>query len=130
MARRILSVIAGIAVGVIIVMVGDAATHFLFPPPPDLNIENKEQMIVFVKSIPNSVFLIMFSFWILSSFTGGFVAGKINKAGWKRSSIVTGTILMAAAIINIVLLPHPVWMIIGVIILYIPAAWLGGKLAS
>jgi hypothetical protein len=130
MFKRIFSVFVGLVTGIIIVMIGDASIHILFPNPEGINLNHKEAIESFMKSVPTSILIIMLSFWILSSFLGGYVAGKINKTEWKISAIITGSALMIVAILNMLTIPHPMWMVLLSVILYIPASYIGGKLAS
>jgi hypothetical protein len=130
MTRKILSILAGVVTGWLIIFIGDAATHVLFPPAEGTDFTNQEEFRAFVESIPAKVFILMLSFWLLAAFIGGFVSAKINKAGWKRFSIITGSVLLAATILNLLMISHPLWMVIIAVLLIVPAAYFGGKLAS
>ena len=130
MKKRILSVMAGVVAGFITVSIGDAITQQLYPAN-GLNYQDKEALKNFISHLPTSCFVIMLCFWCLSSFIGGFVAGKVNQETWMLSSILTGLILLAASVGNMVMIPyHPNWMMVSCIILYIPLAYLGGKLTN
>jgi hypothetical protein len=128
MIKKILAIIAGILTGFIIVFIGDATTHKLHPVPDGINYMDKNAMKDYITTIPTWVFVIMILFWVLSSFLGGLVSARINRAGWKSSATITGAILMGAALLNLALMPHPLWMWLAVIALYIPAALAGGYL--
>lgn len=130
MLKRILSIIAGCLTGIIIVMIGDAFTHYLNPLPEGLDYTNKEIMIEIMSYVPTGTLIIMLAFWLISSFFGGFVSAKINPQSWKFSAIITSSILLGAASLNMFMLPHPLWMVISAVILYIPIGYLGGKLAA
>lgn len=130
MLKRILSIILGSITGVIIVMIGDALTHYIYPLPEGLDYSNKEILIEIMSYIPNTALIIMLAFWLISSFFGGFVAAKINPQSWKFSAIITSSILLGAASLNMFMLPHPLWMVVSAVILYIPSGYLGGKLAA
>jgi len=130
MNKRISSVLAGIVVGFAIVFAGDWISHFIYPMPASMDLNDPDSIRAVMAAVPRGVLVLMLGYWLLSSFAGGFVAGKINREGWKRSSIFTGSILLAGAIGNFFMIPHPAWMIVASLILYIPCAYLGGKLAS
>ncbi len=123
--KKVISIIAGVITGFVIVFVGDSTSHAINPPPIGLNFMDKNVMLAYVASIPTYVLVIMMFFWLFSSFMGGMVAGRINRVEWKRSGVITGAILMAAAILNMALIPHPLWMWITALIGYIPAAFIG-----
>ncbi len=130
MIKRILSVLAGLVAGFITISIGDGITQHLYPAN-GLNYQDKEALKNFITQLPNSCFAMMLSYWCLSSFIGGMVAGKVNPKSWLHSSLLTGLLLLAASIGNMVMIPyHPNWMMVSCIILYIPLAYLGGKLVN
>lgn len=102
MKKRILSVMAGVVAGFITVSIGDAITQQLYPAN-GLNYQDKEALKNFITQLPTTCFIIMLGFWCLSSFIGGLVAGKVNPDSWMRSSLLTGLILLAAAVGNMVM---------------------------
>src|SRR5688572_15722228 len=130
MARKILAIIAGVITGFIIVFIGDATVHAMDPPPMGLNYMDKNVMKDYVASIPMYILVIMCIFWLLSAFTGGLVAALIKRSEWRFCALVTGGILLAAAILNLALVPHPMWMWIVALVGYLPAALIGGSLVS
>jgi hypothetical protein len=130
MRKRILSVMAGVLAGFITVSIGDAITQKLYPAN-GINYQDKETLKIFITQLPTTCFAIMLCFWCISSFIGGLVAGRVNPASWMHSSILTGLVLLAASVGNMVMIPyHPIWMMVSCIILYIPLAFLGGKLTK
>lgn len=126
--KRSLSVIAGVIVGIILVFIGDSTTRALNPPPVGINFMDKNVMNQYISTIPTYIFIIMVLFWLFSSFIGGMLAARLNRVEWRVSALITGSILMVAAILNLVMISHPVWMWIAVLAGYIPAALLGGML--
>lgn len=129
MVRKILSVIAGLLAGLIIIFIGDGTAGKLYPAPANIHEMDRAAIDDFVMSAPMYVQVVMFIFWLLSSFLGGMITALIMKAGWKGPVLVTGAILMALALANLAFVHHPAWMIIGSIAGYLPAAYLGGYLA-
>jgi hypothetical protein len=130
MMRNILAVIIGVVVGFIIVFIGDATTHKLNPANDNLNEMDKETLKAYIEGMPMYVMIIMVLFWLIAAFVGGLVSGKVNKAQWKNVSLITGGILLAATLLNLFMYPHPAWMWIVALVLIVPAAYLGGKLAA
>lgn len=108
--------------------IGDATTHALNPVPKGIDYTNRDEMRQYIASIPLYVLIIMIIFWLGSSFLGSMLAARIHRAGWKRTALITGGILMAASILNLAMLPHPGWMWVATVAGYIPAALLGGWL--
>ena len=130
MKNRIISVLVGVIVGVLVVMLGEAIQHQFYPLPEGLDFKDKDAVKAFVDSLPFGAFISLVFIWICSSFVGGFVAAKMAKVNGIKSSLITGGILLLAAILNMFMIPHPVWMIVLTVALYLPAAYFGGKLAG
>jgi hypothetical protein len=128
MLRRSLAIVTGVFTGWLIMFIGDASTHILFPVPAILHLKHEEAVRTFMSQLPSSVLALMFAFWLLATFTGGLVAAKINRQNWKSVSVITGIVLFVATIINMFFIPHPTWMMIASVLL-IPASYLGGKIA-
>jgi hypothetical protein len=128
--KRVFSIVAGVIAGFAIVFMGDATTHSLSPLPKGLDYSNRNEMRDYIASIPMYVLIIMVIFWLASSFLGAMLTARINRQEWKRAALTTGGILMAASILNLALLPHPLWMWIAAIVGYLPAALLGAWLVK
>lgn len=126
--KRVFAIITGIVAGFAIIFIGDATTHALSPLPRGLDYSNRDEMRDYINGIPLYVLIIMVIFWLASSFLGAMLASRLNRAEWKRTSLIAGGILLAAAILNLAMMPHPGWMWIVAVAGYIPAALLGGWL--
>jgi hypothetical protein len=128
--KNVLAVICGVIAGVAIVFTGDSITHAAYPPPASLNANDNAQINAYVSSAPFHIMLAMIIFWLLSSFIGGLTAALINRQQHKKVSTITGSILLAAAIINMMIIPHPLWMWAISALLYIPVARTGGNIVG
>ena len=126
--KRVLAIITGIVTGFIIVFIGDATVHALYAPPKGVDYNNREAMRELMNAVPMYVLIVMLLFWLGSAFLGAMLAARINRVAWKQTALITGSILMAAALLNMALVPHPAWMWIVVLAGYIPVALLGGWL--
>ena len=47
-----------------------------------------------------------------------------------RPALTVGIVIVVGVIANAVMIPHPFWMTITGVLLPVPAAWLGAKLAT
>lgn len=127
MLKRILSIIAGLATAVVVIMIVEAISHALFPVTP-IDMNNKEAMKTFMENLPTGAIAMVLAAWVIGAFFGGMVATLVNKDNGQRNSIVIGIIILVLSILNLIVLPHPIWMWIGAIALIVPAAWAGHKL--
>lgn len=126
MANRIISIVVGVIVGVLVVTLGEMIQHQFYPVPEGLDFKDKEAMKAFVETMSMGALVSLVFIWILSSFIGGLIAARIAKTRWQLSAMITGGILLLGAILNMFMIPHPVWMVIVTVLLYLPAAYLGG----
>jgi hypothetical protein len=116
MNRKILSVIAGVITGFIIIFAGDAIIGKM----------SGERDMNSATGAPGYVQVLMVISWLLSAFLGGLVAARINRVQWKQTALITGAILLGAALLNLAMHPQPAALWIAALILYLPVALLGG----
>jgi len=127
--KRLFAIILGVVAGIAIVFIGDSTCKALSPLPKGLDSGNRDEMRIFIDSIPIYVLVIMTIFWLGSSFLGAMLAVKINRVYWKQTALITGGILLALALLNLIMTPHPAWMWLAALMGYLPVALLGGYLA-
>lgn len=131
MAKKILSVVAGLIVHTIFVFLLEMIGHLIFPHPEGMeNIMNlpKEEMQVMMDSLDVGSFIIMVVGWGLGAMLGAAVASKILPSYWKTSSFVIGVIVALMVLLMTFAIPHPTWVVVVGLIIPIPMAYVGGKM--
>jgi hypothetical protein len=126
MGKRILSVFAGLITAFIVIFLLENLWKVIYPPPANLNLEDKAVWSELMKTMPMGALWCLILGYAAGSFAGGLVAAKV--AVNVRVSIVVGAILMVGGIANLVMIEHPLWFIIVSNLVYIPFAYLGGKM--
>jgi hypothetical protein len=129
MGQRILGVIAGVIMGMFFIYVVEAIGHSIFPIPEGVDFNDPKAMEAFIADAPLGSLLFVILAYIVGSFLAGLFTRIISKRQGKYLPLVSGAILMAAGIMNVVMIPHPLWMTILAIVVFLPSAWLGGKVA-
>lgn len=128
--RQTLIVVLAVLVGVLIGMVLDTALRsigdYIFPPPPILDIADKEQLRELLKTWPESYFIKIIS-WAVGTLGGGYAAVRIAKMGQFPAWIV-GIMLFAGYLIDLVRLPNPLWVMLLCPVLVGLCAWGSGWL--
>ena len=127
MFRRIGSVVLGLLMGVFVVAAGEMVGHALWPPPPGLDATNPEHLARLMQEIPKAALVAVVVSWALGAFAGGAVAARVGKS--IGPAIIVGVILLAAGVMTMIQIPHPAWMWACGVLVPIPAAWLGARLA-
>lgn len=116
--RWITSSVAGAVVGIfaggLAVLLGESAGHALFGTvePGDL------------ASVTGPMFASVLVAWVLGSAVGGVVATVWTRARSYVPGVVVGLVLLAGAVSNMFVIPHPWWMMIGAVVLMPGAAYL------
>ena len=64
------------------------------------------------------------------SLVSGFVASLIARRAWYKAAAGMGMLWMCGGLFMLTVLPCPVWFAVADIILYVPAALLGARMAG
>ena len=128
MGRTIAGVVVGVVVAWLTIMLAEFASAPLHPVPAGLDMRDPESVAAFVATLPASALLLVLSGWVLGGLVGGYVAASISRK--PRAALTVGIVIVLGVIANAVMIPHPMWMTIAGVLLPVPAAWLGAKLAT
>ena len=121
MIRTILSVIAGIVAGGVVVALVEGAGHMVFPPPEGVDLKDPEALKTIMHDIPVAAKIAVLVAWCLGVFAGGSVAKLIGKSG-STSVWAVAVVFAIFTIANLFMIPHPGWMIAGAFVAIILGA--------
>jgi len=134
---RILIAIIAVVVGLIIGIMSNwwiVMINLSMYPLPDgytfdslLQPENKDVLIDWVKSLPQSAFILVLVAHLSQAFIGGFVAALISRQHAMCVAMIVGVITLIGGVINILMLPPRVWLWIEMP-LYLVLAWFAARL--
>ena len=114
MLRAILGILAGLVVGVITIMAIETLGHAMFPSPPGLNPNDPAQLAQMMDAIPVGAKLAVLLAWFLGVLVGGIAAMAVSRRRtW--TVWVVASVLFSFAVLNMFLIPHPVWMMAGAV---------------
>ena len=130
MLRRILGVTAGIIVFIVVVMVMDGISHQLHPLPEGMDPQDQAAMTEHIASAPFGAMFVVMLGWILGTLGGAFTAAKISTTHKRLAAGIVGALAFAGTTMNLFMLPHPWWMIVGGLAGIAVAAHLGWKLGD
>ena len=125
--RTVGAIVAGVIAGGVIVFATEAVGHSLFPPPPDINLADPEDVKRLMASLPAAAFAFVLAGWFLGSLVGAYVARRIASTDTAAWAVAVLFILFTA--MNFVMIPHPLWMIVAGILIPLIGAWLAIRLA-
>ena len=130
MLRDILACVAGVAIAFLIVFLADELSHMMYPPPPGLDFSDPEALRLYVATLPIGALLSVMGGWVVATFVGSVVAGRIGTAkAWIFPSVVGG-LMFAATLANLIAIPHPLWFAIVSLLAILASAWLAWLAAS
>ncbi len=130
MVRNILGLIAGFVVGGIVFTVFQIVSHSLAEVPVGIDWNNLSEVTEFFRTLPVSSFLIVVAGYAVGSFFGGLLVGLISSSKQISWPLILGVLFAAGWTMNIISLPHPVWMIVLVYLLLIPCVLGGHRLVA
>lgn len=123
MLRAIGGTLGGIVVAVLVILLVERIGHIFYPMPGDVDMTDPGAVGLALGAAPLAAKLIVVGAWFVGALVGALVAGLISRAYWP-GWIVAGFVALGG-ILNIVLIPHPVWMQIAAV----AAPLLGGLVA-
>lgn len=131
MGRAILGVLAGLATMFIVIMCIEYVGHMVYPPPPGLDPMVTEDLAAIMAAQPAAAKAFVVVAWVVGAFAGGWVAAKISRTYPRAAAVIVALVVMAGVVGMILHLPgHPQWMAALGLLLPIPAALLGARLAG
>jgi hypothetical protein len=125
MVRKILAVIAGIAVTMIIISLVDMMVSRLSPSTANIDFEDAKALGMLMHKLPRGTFAGMLAGYAFGSFLGGLIASLLSGRTSIQPAVIIGVMAMVGGIFNLFQLPHPLWFVIASQFAYIPFACLG-----
>lgn len=118
MLRKVFAVLLGVLVAFATVMVIEWLGHQVYPVPPDVDFNDPQEMQRYVANLPLGAFVSILLGWMLGTIAGGLAACYVAREKPVVFASIIGAIMLAATIINLVLIPHPTWFsIAGIIVI-------------
>ena len=127
MLRRILGGVVGAFAAMLVVILVQASMSLAWPLPEGFDPGDPQQVALRMASAPAAALLMVVLAWALGAFTGGLVAAAI--ARHPLPALVIGALLLVATVGNLASMPHPWWMWVSGILVPLPCATLGARLA-
>ena len=126
MLRKIGGVVAGLLIAFVLVEAAELIVHQLYPPPPGTNMKDFNEVKKFVSTLPTAALVLVLTGWLIGTFAGTFAAARIGRSA--APGYIVGGILLAAGIVNAVVIPQPVWFSAVSFVIYIAMTIAGAKL--
>jgi hypothetical protein len=127
--KNILAVLLGLFIGGAANMVIIMVSGSIIPPPEGTDLKTMEGLLAAMPLMEPKHFLMPFLAHALGTLVGAFIAAKLAANNKMTFALVIGCLFLVGGVMNIVMLPSPLWFtIVDLGLAYIPMAYLGGKL--
>ncbi len=121
-SHRVIAGTAGVVSALFTVALIEFIGHSLYPPPESLDLTDHHALAAFVASLPPSAFGFVLAAWAFGAFDGTLVATFIARGRAGFHALLVGGAVLAAALVNLTLIPHPGWFRIAAVVLIATAA--------
>ena len=129
--RTILAIILGLITGSLVNMGIIMISGSVIPPPAGVDTTTMEGLKEALPFFKPKHFLMPFLAHAIGTLVGAFVAAYIVKKHKIKVGLSIGLLFLIGGIVNVLILPSPLWFSIADILLaYIPLAYLGARLAE
>jgi hypothetical protein len=99
-------------------------------PPLGMNPEDPASVRAAMALMPPGALLFVLLGWIVGTFAGAWVTARMVYRSPITHGLVLGAIFLAGSIVNMLLIPHPVWFWVLGVAVFLPSAYLGAKLGA
>lgn len=130
MGRSLLAVLLGLILANVAVFVFEFVGHVAYPPPPGLDLSDPKALRAVVANMPVGAFLVLLFGWVVGTAVGAWLAARVSRRAPTTHALIVGGVIMAGAIANMILIPHPTWFWVLSLAAILPAASAGALLAK
>ena len=128
--RNIVSVGAGIFVGVIVLVLLQVLNGVAFPPPPGTNPADPESMRRAMEAMTTPAFAGLIAGYLVATTVACFVAARLAGTNPRFRARLVGVAFVVAGVMNFRAIPHPTWVIVATMAAFGAAMVLGPWLAG
>lgn len=123
--KNIIAVVSGIVVGSVVNMAIITVSGSIIPPPEGADVTTVEGLKASMHLFGPQNFIMPFLAHALGTFAGALLAVIIAANNKLKFALLIGIVFLAGGIMNVVLLPSPLWFtLLDLILAYIPASFL------
>jgi hypothetical protein len=101
----------------------------MYPLPPGTDIRNPDAMKAAMATLPAAALIIVLVGWFLSALVAAWMTTRIAQ-GRPHPAMILGALLLAAAVGNMLVFPHPAWFWTVAVVIYPVATWSGARLGG
>ena len=109
LVRSVGAVLVGLVAASVLIVGVELFSSIVHPFPPDVDPIDYEVCKAHVARYPAWVLLLVVLAWGLTTFLSAWLATRLGSGRHRAHGIVVGSILLALAVMNMSMLPYPIW---------------------
>ena len=125
--RSVVAVIVGLMAAMFFIVGTEVVWAIVYPPAPGVDLHDIEACKAHVAKLPADAFVVAAAGWGLAVLAGSWVATRLGAGRHPAHGIVVGSILLAAAVANMLMLPCPVLFWVLNLVAFPVGTYLGAK---
>lgn len=125
MGRNIGAGIAGVIIAMLSVWLVQKIGHAVYPMPAGMDLNDMEAMKAYVAELPIGALLFVIASYFIGTTAGTCAACAIGTLLPRIYALLIGCLMLVATTMNVMMIPHPTWFIVGAVIAIVVGAWLG-----
>jgi hypothetical protein len=125
--RSILAVIGGVVVASVIIAAFETLGGTVFPLPGGVDAADPAAVRAVAPDIPAGAFGFVVAGWAAGSLGGAWVAARLAARAPLVHGMVVAVLLLIGGVINMLLIPHPLWVWAGGIAAFLGGSYVGAR---
>ncbi len=123
-----LSLLGGAIVAIGLIGLVQIAAHTVYPPPQGLDYNDPAVLKTVMMNAPVGALLLVLLSYAVGTFVGAAIATRLSSPEVPvRQGYLVGALILAASVMNLRAIPHPLWFWIGNFVVVIAAMVLGTR---
>jgi len=128
MKKNIIGFLLGMVVGWVSFTAFQLISYLVSPKPIGMDFEDMTMVKELMSNMPLYSWLLVILGYAVGSFGGGFVIGKLAESVTKFFPVLLAIVFMVGWLVNIMNIPHPIWIVVPVFLVFIPFSLAGHRL--
>jgi hypothetical protein len=123
MKKGTIAILVGIIVGGLFVALGEVMSTYIFPPENPAPADPTLMSDYIENEVPLTSKIVVVMNWIIAAFVTGIVSTFISGRTSPKPMLASTGVLTILTLMNILIIPHPKWMWIACLLVFIPIGY-------
>lgn len=126
----VIPVWAGSLVAGLLVWVMELLGSLIYPPLSGMSSDDPATVKAAMANLPAGALILVLLGWIVGTFVGAWITALRADRAPIGHGLVLGGFFLVGAVLNMLMIPHPVWFWIVGMAIFLPAAFFGAKVGA